>query len=355
VTLLERIRGLIVREGPLSVDRYMEICLHDPDGGYYACCPRLGEAGDFITAPLVSQMFGEILGLWAAETWVRLHRPARVRLVELGPGHGVMMQDVLRAAKRAPGFLDACEVMLVETSLPLRERQAAALEGLASPRWVERFEQAPADAPMIVLANEFLDCLPIRQAVRTTQGWRERRVGLDGGGLSLEGGEAIPPPPGLTDAPVGAVGEWSDALVGLGAEVGALLAAQGGAALFVDYGRDTPGAGDTLQALRGHRKESPLANPGEADLTVHVDFPAFLAAAEAAGAQVGPIRTQRDFLRALGIEVRAAALARSRPDRAPTIARQLERLIAPDQMGALFKVAVVCQPGLVASGFEICS
>jgi SAM-dependent MidA family methyltransferase len=159
----------------------------------------------------------------------------------------------------------------------------------------------------------------------------------------------------LTDAPVGAVGEWSDALVGLGAEVGARLASQGGAALFVDYGRDTPGAGDTLQALRGHRKESPLANPGEADLTVHVDFPAFLAAAEAAGAQVGPIRTQRDFLRALGIEVRAAALARSRPDRAPTIARQLERLIAPDQMGALFKVAVVCQPGLVASGFEICS
>lgn len=353
MTLLEKIRGLIAREGPVSVARYMEICLHDPEGGYYASRPQLGEEGDFITAPLVSQMFGEILGLWAAEVWVRLGRPERVRLMELGPGHGMMMGDALRAARRATGFLDACEVWLIETSAPLRRRQAAVLEGMTNPRWTTRLEEAPADAPMIILANEFLDCLPIRQGVRTLSGWRERRVGLDAaGGLTFATGEDIGPPPGFADAAVGTVVEWSDSLAGLGSAVGARMAGAGGAALFIDYGRDTPGPGDTLQAVRGHRKESPLASPGHADLTAHVDFPAFLSAAAGAGAGIGPIRTQGDFLDALGIQIRAAALARSRPDRAATIGRQLARLIAPDQMGALFKVAVAHQTGLVVPGFE---
>jgi NADH dehydrogenase [ubiquinone] 1 alpha subcomplex assembly factor 7 len=354
VTLLDRLRRLITREGPLSVDRYMDICLHDPEHGYYATRPQLGEAGDFITAPLVSQMFGELLGLWAAEVWTRLGRPERVRLVELGPGHGVMMGDALRAAKRVPGFLDACEVWLVETSAPLRRRQAAALEGSNLPRWASRLGAVPADAPMILLANEFLDCLPIRQGVRSPSGWRERRVGLDaGGGLAFSAAEPIRPPSSLADVPVGTVAERSDALRELGSTIGALVVRAGGAALFIDYGRAAPGPGDTLQALRGHRKESPLACPGEADLTAHVDFPAFLDAARATGAEVGPIRTQGAFLRDLGIDIRAAALAAARPDRAGTIARQLQRLIGPDQMGELFKVAVVCQPSLAAPGFEV--
>jgi len=356
VTLLDQVRGLIARDGPLSVARYMEICLHDPEQGYYAARPRLGEAGDFITAPLVSQMFGEILGLWAAEIWTRLGRPARVRLVELGPGHGVMMSDALRAAKRAPGFLEACEVWLVETSAPLRQRQAVALKGAPRPRWAARLEDVPADAPMIILANEFLDCLPIRQGVRTPSGWRERRVGLDAdGGLAFTPAEPIAPPPRLADAPLGTVVEWSDALARFGSRVGARMAEAGGAALFIDYGRDTPGPGDTLQALRDHRKESPLASPGRADLTAHADFPAFLDAARAAGASVGPIRSQGELLSALGIRVRAAALAKSRPDHAAMIERQLERLLAPSQMGELFKAAVVHQVGLVAPGFEIAS
>ena len=331
----------------------MDICLHDPEHGYYATRPQLGEAGDFITAPLVSQMFGELLGLWAAEVWTRLGRPERVRLVELGPGHGVMMVDVLRAATRVAGFLEACEVWLIETSAPLRRRQAAALQGSTRARWAARVEDAPADAPMIVLANEFLDCLPIRQGVRSPFGWRERRVGLDaGGGLAFTAAEPIPPPPGLSDVPVGTVAERSDALRALGSTMGALVMRAGGAALFLDYGRDAPGPGDTLQALRDHRKESPLASPGEADLTAHVDFPAFLDAARAVGASVGPIRTQGAFLRALGIDIRAAALAAARPDRAATIGRQLQRLVGPEQMGELFKAAVVCQPGLAAPGFE---
>jgi SAM-dependent MidA family methyltransferase len=342
----------------MSVDRYMEICLHDPDAGYYAVRPGLGEAGDFITAPLVSQMFGELLGIWAAETWDRLGRPPRVRLVELGPGSGVMIGDVLRAARRAAGFVQACELWLVETSAPLRARQAAALEasapgGSVDVRWATRLEEVPVDAPAIILANEFLDCLPISQAVLTPVGWRRRRIGLSAAGdLTFVAAEAVAPPPGCADAPLGTVGEWSDALAAVGAAVGMRMAGGGGAALFIDYGRDAPGPGDTLQALRRHRKESALANPGRADLTAHVDFPTFLASAAAVGAEVGPIRTQADFLESLGLRVRAAALANARPDASATIARQLHRLTAPDQMGALFKVAVAHQPGLAAPGFD---
>jgi NADH dehydrogenase [ubiquinone] 1 alpha subcomplex assembly factor 7 len=353
VTLLDHLKGLIAREGPLSIARYMEICLHDPQHGYYAARPRLGEGGDFITAPLVSQMFGELLGLWAAEIWTRLGRPAQVRLVELGPGHGVMMSDALRGARLVPGFLEACEVWLVETSAPLRQRQAETLAASTNLHWTACLADVPAGAPMVILANEFLDCLPIRQGVRTPSGWRERRVALGADGrLTFTPAEPIAAPPGLADEPVGSTVEWSDALRDLGSAVGALMARAGGAALFIDYGRDRPGPGDTLQALRGHRKEPPLASPGHADLTAHVDFPSFLAAAGRAGAAVGPILNQGAFLSSLGIEARAAVLATSRPGRAATIERQLERLISPDQMGDLFKVALVCQPGLTAPGFE---
>jgi len=354
VALRDRLAALIARRGPLSVARYMDICLHDPLEGYYAARPKLGEAGDFITAPLVSQMFGELLGLWAAEVWSGLGRPARVQLVEIGPGLGVMMADMLRAAKVAAGFARAAEVWLVETSAPLRGRQAEALEGLASPRWAARLDDLPEGAPMILLANELLDCLPIRQVVRAGEGWRERRVGLDGrGDLAFELAGAAPEPPGLGGAPPGAVAECSPAVARLGRAVGARLARVGGAALFIDYGRSAPDWGDTLQAVRGHRKEHPLAHPGEADLTAHVDFAAFVAAARAAGAWAGVVRAQGDVLADLGARTRAAALAAARPDRAPTIARQLERLIEPDQMGALFKVAAIGAPGVTVPAFEM--
>jgi NADH dehydrogenase [ubiquinone] 1 alpha subcomplex assembly factor 7 len=337
-----RLIARIHRDGPITVAQYMDACLHDREAGYYATRPGLGAEGDFITAPHLSQMFGELLGLWAADVWIRLGRPARVRLVELGPGDGTLMSDALRAGWIAPGFLDAAEIVLVETSAPLRERQVAALNGHA-PRWLSAIGDIDAGAPAIILGNEFLDCLPIRQAVRGADGWRERRIGIDGSGrLSFVAGQPVDGP----EAPEGAVQEWSADLVATGSALGALVAGASGAALLIDYGRCKPGFGDTLQALRGHRKEDPLAHPGLADLTAHVDFPAFLAAAEAAGAQVWPAEFQGDFLRRLGIEGRASGLSRAHPDQAEKIGRQITRLTAPDQMGELFKVARIAAPGL---------
>jgi SAM-dependent MidA family methyltransferase len=350
--LPERLVGMIAADGAISVSRYMDLCLHDPEDGYYATRPRLGADGDFITAPHVSQMFGELLGLWAADVWARLGAPARVRLVEIGPGDATLIGDVLRAARAAPGFLAACEVRLIETSAPLRDLQRRTLADAAVPiSWADTVETSPTDAPLIILANEFLDCLPIDQAVRTDEGWRERRIGVDRwGNLEFQLGETLPALEG--EGGCVTVSEYSPALAGMGRTIGALVSRATGAALFIDYGRAAPGYGDTLQALRGHRKEGPLENPGGADLTAHVDFPAFAAAAAAAGADVSPILTQRDFLRALGIELRAAALTAARPDRAQTIARQLRRLIDPAEMGALFKVVCVSSRGLAAPGFE---
>jgi NADH dehydrogenase [ubiquinone] 1 alpha subcomplex assembly factor 7 len=348
MSLRERLIAAIAAGGPMSVADYMTACLHDPEAGYYAAQPRLGAAGDFITAPHVSQMFGELLGLWAAEVWERLGRPSRVRLVELGPGDGTMMADGLRAARSAPGFLAACEVWLVETSSPLIALQKAALAH-ASARWVASLADVPTDAPLIILANEFLDCLPIDQAVLTPKGWTPRRIGVDGAGrLAFQPPRSRAPGTRAIDAVI----EWSDALTRFGRGVGEAIAAAGGAALFIDYGRDGPGRGDTLQAVRRHTKESPLAHPGAADLTAHVDFPAFLRAAQAAGARTAPVRSQGDFLRAVGVEARAAVLVRSRPDKAGLIGRQLARLTAPDQMGDLFKAACLHSPGPVPAGFD---
>ena len=346
VSLKDRLVRDIREDGPMTVADYMTRCLHDPLDGYYATRPDLGETGDFVTAPLISQMFGEILGAWVHEVWTRLGSPERLRLVEMGPGTGVLMADMLRVARLDSAFAAACEPWLVERSVPLRALQAAAVPGA---RWADRLDAIPGGAPAVIVANEFLDCLPIRQAIARDGGWRERRVGLaDDGSLAfVEGptwGDFQPPRGARPDE----VWEWSAALTAFGAEVGARLVADAGAALFIDYGRDAPGPGDTLQAVRGHEKEPVLANPGLADLTAHVDFPAFVTAAEDAGATASPIETQAGFLRRLGIEHRAAALRRAKPARADTIQRQLDRLIAPEGMGDVFKVVAVTSPGLVA-------
>ena len=367
MSLRDRLEALIAAEGPLTVAQWMEACLHDPAGGYYATRPALGAGGDFVTAPLVSQMFGELLGLWSVAAWMAMGRPQAVRWVELGPGDGTLIADARRAAARAaPAFAAAADLVLVETSAPLRGLQGEALGGAlggalgrsrggAPPRWVDRLEAVEGGAPLIVLANEFLDCLPARQFVRTGGGWAERRVGLaTGGGFRF--GLAPPPsgfapPPWAQPAPEGAVLELSPAQARLGAELGARLLRDGGAALLVDYGRAEPGWGDTLQALRRHARVDPLADPGQADVTVHADFPAVAAAARAAGAQVSAILSQSELLQRLGIAARAEALARSRPDRAEAIGRQLHRLLAPGEMGGLFKALAITAPGLEAPGF----
>ena len=354
MSLADRLARLIRADGPMTVEAFMRLCLHDPQDGYYATRPRLGADGDFLTAPLASQMFGELIGLWAVDAWTRLDQPAPFQLVEMGPGDGTLMSDVMRAARVVPSFRAAAALWLVETSAPLIERQRERL-AVHGPRWAGSLDEVPAGAPTVLVANELLDCLPARQFVRAETGWTERRVGLDESGALAFGLAPAPqgfvPPPGLESVPPGSLVEISPAQEALGAEVGARIAQDGGVALFIDYGRGRPEPGDTLQALSRHRKVDVLATAGEADLTVHADFPAFAAAARAAGAETTAITGQGDFLRALGIELRAQALARARPDQAGIIARQLHRLTAPDEMGTLFKVVCVHQPGLEVAGF----
>ncbi|WP_298158445.1 SAM-dependent methyltransferase [Brevundimonas sp.] len=356
MSLRDRLAREIALTGPMTVADYVTRCLHDPKDGYYATRPALGEGGDFITAPLISQMFGELIGLWAVETWQRLGAPERFRLVEVGPGDGTLMDDALRAARVAPGFLEACDLVLIEPSGPLREAQSRRLaQADVSPRWVRSLNQIDTDAPVILIANEVLDCLPARQFVRTDGGWAERRVGVtDDGGLTfglvgITGGFERPP----FEVEPGQVIEVSDQQAAFGRDLGALLHETSGAALLIDYGRDRPGVGDTLQGLRRHAKVDVLATPGEADLTQWADFPAVQEAAIRTGADVTGCIGQGEFLRRLGIEARAERLSTGRPEAAPVIARQLARLTAPDQMGELFKVAAIFSPrSLAVPGFE---
>ncbi|MBI1407786.1 MAG: class I SAM-dependent methyltransferase [Caulobacter sp.] len=349
MSLKDRLKAEIAQSGPISVADYMIRCLHDPQNGYYATRPALGGGGDFITAPLVSQMFGELIGLWAVETWTRLGKPERFRLVEMGPGDGTLMSDLLRAVRLAPDFVAAAELWLVDASEPLKEAQAEKLGGYR-PRWSPGLGGVPGGAPMVLIANELFDCLPARQFVQTPGGWVERLIGLGDDGELAFG--LAPSEHGQAPEPGAMILEASPAQDALGAEIGARIAADGGAALIIDYGRSVAEFGDTLQALKGHEKVDPLAFPGESDLTVHVDFPGVIVAARAAGAEAsGPV-PQGQFLGRLGIQHRAEALTAARPDRSMTISRQLARLCAPDQMGELFKAICIHQPGFDAPGFE---
>jgi len=349
MSLRERLAAGIGAGGPISVAQYMTACLHDPDFGYYATRPAIGAAGDFITAPMISQMFGEMLGVWAASAWELMGRPAELRMVEIGPGDGTLMSDVLKTVRHAPGFLEAADVWLVETSAPLRRRQAKALGETV--RWAASLAEVPAGAPTLVVANELLDCLPARQFVRTAIGWAEQVVGLDADGELAFGLAATPAAGLLPDAAPGQVFEQSAAQAALGADLGRRIAADGGAALLIDYGRAEPGFGDTLQALFRHQKVDPLACPGEADLTVHADFPAVMAAARAEGAQAA-ILTQTAFLARMGIGERAEALVRAAPGKTGTLGRQLHRLIGADEMGELFKVCAIHSPDWTPPAFE---
>jgi len=356
MALKDRLAREIALTGPMTVADYVTRCLHDPTDGYYAIRPALGAGGDFITAPLISQMFGELIGLWAVETWRRLGAPERFRLVEVGPGDGTLMDDALRAARVVPGFLEACDLILIEPSGPLRDVQARRLaQADVSPRWIRTLGQIDTDAPVILIANEVLDCLPARQFVRTEGGWAERRVGVtDDGDLTfglvgITGGFERP---GFEVEP-GQVIEASEQQAAFGRDLAVLMAEASGAALLIDYGRDRPGVGDTLQALRRHTKVDVLSTPGEADVTQWADFPAVQEAAVRAGADVTGCVGQGDFLRRLGIEARAERLTAGRPHAAPMIGRQLARLTALDQMGDLFKAAAIFSPrSLSVPGFE---
>ena len=343
------IRDRIAADGPITLERYMALALGHPRFGYYMTRDPLGVSGDFTTSPEISQMFGELIGLWAAETWSIMGRPDGLRLVELGPGRGTLMADALRALRVLPAFRDAATVHLVETSPPLRAAQARTLEGSgAEVSWHACLDEVPA-GPALVIANEFFDALPIRQLVQTDTGWHERVVGLGPDGALVLG--LAPDPDGRITNPgrTGDILEINEAGLAIAHALAGRLVAEGGAALVIDYGHLASAPGDTLQAVRRHGFADPLADPGEADLTAHVDFAALARAVREAGAAVHGPATQRDFLRSLGIDARAARLRHgASPEQAGAVEAALHRLTGgePGQMGELFKVVAFSDPRL---------
>jgi SAM-dependent MidA family methyltransferase len=355
------IRRMIAVDGSISVATFMSLCLSHPAHGYYTTRDPFGRVGDFITAPEISQMFGELIGLWAAAVWQMMGTPARLALVELGPGRGTLMADALRAARIVPAFTAALEVHLVETSPALQRRQQETLAEAQGPiAWHRELASVP-DGPLIVIANEFFDALPVHQAVKTPSGWHERMVGVGSGGrlaFALHP-DPIPRfaalvPDTVARAPAGAVYEWRSDDVA--ADVARRVAKHGGAALVIDYGYIESAAGETLQAVGQHGFADPLATPGEVDLTAHVDFAALARTAQAAGARVHAPLTQGAFLRRLGIEARAAALrANASAAQAAEIDAALARLTGTgrDAMGELFKAVAIADPHFAAlPGFD---
>lgn len=342
VLLAERIRA----GGPISVADFMAEALGHPRHGYYRARQPFGAAGDFTTAPEISQMFGEMIGLWCAVTWQMMGSPPRVVLTELGPGRGTLMADALRAAATVPAFLKAAEIHLVETSPALRRLQKAALRGYGV-RWHAGFEGLPK-GPLLLVANELFDALPIRQFEKRAGAWHERLVGLgEDGRLAFVPGPPASPAlaPAALAAPDGSIAELCEPGRALAAAIGRRVAASGGAALIVDYGPAASAAGDSLQAVRAHAFHPVLADIGLADLTAHVDFQAMAEAARPAVAW-GPVE-QGLFLTRLGIEARAAMLIHTAPPaKAAAIASQLKRLIDGSEMGTLFKVLALAHPAL---------
>ena len=372
--LEHHLEALIRAQGPLTVARFMAEALGHPKHGYYMGKDPLGAGGDFVTAPEISQMFGELVGLWAATTWEQMGKPESLNLVELGPGRGTLMADALRAAKVAPGFAEAVQLHLVETSPPLRAHQRQAL-GAVGTVWHDRLMDVP-EGPMLLLANEFFDVLPVQQFQRTEHGWCERLIDLDAhqGGRGERGDEpgqggqggfrlVLSPRPTPSSAllprafgaaPLGSVGEVCPSALSLARDIACRVRAHGGAALIIDYGRAMSAPGDSLQAVRGHRSQPWIEAPGSADITAYVDFEALRRAASEAGARVhGPV-PQGDFLKTLGIEARASALLESAlPEQRIEIAAALGRLTDPSQMGGLFKVLAITDPKHPESaGFE---
>ena len=347
--LKDKIRARIERDGPLSVAEFMTLCLSDPDCGYYTTREPFGKGGDFITAPEISQMFGELVGAACLSAFEALGSPERFELVELGPGRGTLMSDLLRMAALRPAFINAARLNLVEISPRLRQIQAKTLASAPlAPAFRDHFRDVP-DGPLVLVANEFFDALPIHQHVKTADGWRERQIGLDetgdlvfGAGAARLSDAAVPPE--FAGCPEGTILETQPAANALAEEIASRLAEHGGVALFVDYGYLRTAPGDTLQALRNHSYDNVLAHPGEADLTAHVNFEALAASAVRAGATALPPLTQGDFLLRSGLLERAGALGAGKPPQQQEAIRDaVERLAAPGpgQMGDLFKVLAI--------------
>lgn len=341
--LQDIIKNQIARFGPISIAEYMTLCLLHPEHGYYTTREPLGATGDFTTAPEISQMFGELLGLCLAQSWIDQGQPAPFALVELGPGKGTLMADILRVTKGVPGFHDAAEIWLVEASPSLRRQQGEKLAA-HSVHWVDQVSDLPK-LPMFLIANEFFDALPVRQYVRAKEGWQEQMIGLDAGKLVF--GLAAPMPidaleDNLSSTKPGDIVETCSPAQGKMHEIALRLAGYGGVAIIIDYG-ELGSSGDTFQAVRHHQKTDPLTDPGLSDLTAHVDFAALVRAAD--GIAATGLTAQGVLLERLGIAARAQALA------AGLAGEQLEnhiaahhRLTHPSEMGSLFKAIAFHPP-----------
>lgn len=349
--LEEKLIAAINADGPITVERFMETCLGDPEHGYYMGKDPFGRGGDFITAPEVSQMFGEAIGVWFASAWMMMGKPPKVNLIELGPGRGTLMADMLRASKVIEEFAAAIEVHMVEMSPALRKAQGEALKGVpVDVHWHQRFEQVPA-GPCVIVANEFFDALAMKQVMRVGDNWFERMVEVDENGDLVFG--LADEPMAKADLPIwirkatdkateGDIAEFSPQRMAMAERIGTYIKRHRGVGLFIDYGHVSSFAGDTFQAVRKHKFVDTLHLPGQSDLTSHVDFEALEEGFEAGGAQVFGPRTQRGFLIAMGLREREASLRKSAKARERImVSRQAERLIGEKQMGNLFKVLAV--------------
>lgn len=342
----------IAQTGPMRLADYMADCLMHPEHGYYATRDPFGRSGDFITAPEISQMFGELLGLCLAQAWVDQGSPAPFTLAELGPGRGTLMADLLRATRAVPGFHTAARITLVEASPTLRNIQRATLSDYPI-IWAEAGSDLP-DAPLFLIANEFFDALPIRQFTRAEEGWSETVVGLADGNLAFG---RTPPAPfpalkhRLADTAADDVVEIRPAANLIMAAIGARIVQHGGAAIIIDYG-NWRSKGDTLQALHAHEFINPLTNPGRTDLTAHVDFEALTLAA--APALSTGLTDQGALLARLGIGARAQILSRGLTGSAlENHLNATQRLTRPEEMGSLFKALAIYGPNSPAPpGFD---
>lgn len=352
-TLPELIDMQIRTTGPMSIASYMGLCLTHPTKGYYKDSDPLGAKGDFITAPEISQMFGELIGFFFVNIWQQMGSPKSFTLLELGPGRGTLIADMLRVACRAEGFRDGLDLRLFETNPALVAEQNTRLEAYGA-KWVDSFEKV-GPGPLLVVANEFFDALPIRQFVRGKEGWHERMVGLSDGkrqfGLSPTPVPITAMPDNIANAKENAVFEVGFASGEVMSRLARLVSAQGGAILVIDYGYGRTQTGETLQAVRGHHYADVLAEPGAADLSAHVDFEALGQVASRAGLSVPALVTQGEWLVRMGIRERAKALSGANPQLAGEIAAARDRLVAPEQMGTLFKVFCATSPGLMPAGF----
>jgi SAM-dependent MidA family methyltransferase len=353
-SLPELIDMQIRTTGPMSIATYMGLCLTHPTKGYYKNADPLGARGDFITAPEISQMFGELIGFFFVSIWQQMGSPKEFTLLELGPGRGTLMADMLRVACQAEGFRDALDLRLFETNPALVAEQHTRLEAYGA-KWVDSFEKV-GPGPLLVIANEFFDALPIRQFVRGKEGWHERMVGLSDGkrqfGLNPTPVPITSMPERVAKAPEHSVFEVGFANGEVMSRLARIASAQGGAILAIDYGYEQSQTGETLQAVRAHRYADVLAEPGAADLSAHVDFEALGSVAGNAGLAVQPLATQGDWLVRMGINERTQALSGANPQLADSIRSARDRLVQPTQMGELFKVFCAASPGLVPPGFS---